>query len=174
MSPGCKWSSPFRRCSGHSFSGTARSTGCSIPPPKTWTSRRRLRTSSAKSSSRSCFGARRSPRNASNFCAWHLGFAPECHDFPGHLGAAMLHPGLLAPPGHRAPAFSRPLSLRGPWRNVLPGQSFDCRWHSWQSKDPDGDGDAPGDSMDQAVFHVRHFVLNQRCCRGKGVLLGAT
>ena len=56
-------------------------------------------------------------------CAWHLGFAPECHDLTGHLGAAMLHPGLLAPPGHRAPAFSRPLSLGGPWRNFLSGRA---------------------------------------------------
>jgi len=52
-------------------------------------------------------------------CAWHLGFAPALHDLPGHLGARMLHPGLLAPPDHRATAFSRPLSLGGPWRNFL-------------------------------------------------------
>jgi hypothetical protein len=58
-------------------------------------------------------------RRQLNKSAWHLGCAPALHDLPGHLGAAMLHPGLLAPPDHRATAFSRPLSLGGPWRNFL-------------------------------------------------------
>jgi hypothetical protein len=43
--------------------------------------------------------------------AWHLGFAPEIHELPTHLAEPVVHPGLLAPPDHRAPAFSWPFSL---------------------------------------------------------------
>jgi len=56
--------------------------------------------------------------------AWHLGFAPEIHELPTHLAEPVVQPGLLAPPDHRAPAFSWPFSLGGPWRSFLPWWAY--------------------------------------------------